>query len=938
MRYNYKFALDNGGVISPTNANEVETIQDLTSSVTSTSRGIADGLGRGVQNQVVDESYVILQNTEYNELSQVDLMTKPLRVISNKQSKLDKSNPIDKILVKIGLKDIFSEGVNNYVLLGDNKAEGVVYSEVDYEPNPLARVSKFYPLGKDATKDSNLFIESRYGSEIFGGKQHLYTQVIDEEGNDIFTFVDQFGNTRKSIDSRDTVAVFDYDGLGRLTEANIDDSNPENPVGDGIRTTNTYDAYGRKNQTCFPDSGCTNYTFDNNGNVLTVIDARGWVTRFEYDNLDRLSNLYLDKGAGENKIIENTYDSGCNGAGTQVGKLCVVERYNDYGEMIYSAQYGYDTSGRTTYVSAYSDVFGVDLTDPITYQYDYAGNLYRVLPEENDEVLVYEYNHLNQLKRVILDPSGEEIQLAEFEYNPGGTLDQTTYGNEVVAGYQYNSRDWLKNITIGDIFYERYEYNDVGNLDRMYDSQDLLSYVDFEYDELYRLTDVIDYGYYDESPVDFTLDQIGYEYDNMGNREFRSLDGDAVDYTYDYSCDPQEYCYGMRTSRLRTTSEPSCEYHYDYVGNNIWKDCVDEGKTFYHYDYNNLIARIDLPDGNYLKFLYDAEGRRIAKTDGQGNLVIYQYGLGSNPLRTIETTVENPEEVGEGNLLLNPSFEADFGMDYYENEDGDDRIASNLISDGWDFREGSAEMDSTIAQGGEFSVKITNLRTGFASQKVPIDKSKTYKASGWMKVNAACADNDNCEAVLGLFCSDGVVSEWDCPIDSSDWPSVSDRTTWTYVETEPFTFDESTLPGIGPTYLEVGCYNSPVGVLGLGTVWCDSFKLEEVSTSPPVSGDGICEVDKGETCASEFDDCKYHRADCDSDEVCAWGITGPRGCQISTRTDIPAICNCRGDACSTYGLAGIPPNNRFSNCDVEHCRDEQPTSCALQMYVDLVDA
>jgi parallel beta-helix repeat protein len=228
------------------------------------------------------------------------------------------------------------------------------------------------------------------------------------------------------------------------------------------------------------------------------------------------------------------------------------------------------------------------------------------------------------------------------------------------------------------------------------------------------------------------------------------------------------------------------------------------------------------------------------------------------------------------NLIQNPSFEIDF------NEDS--------IPDGWDTYNDLAVMDGD-AQSGASSVQISNSRTGFVSQYVPIDESKTYRVSGWMKVNATCAANPNCEAVLGLFCYDGSVNEFNCPIDFDDWLRVDDDTEWIYMESDPFTIDSQ----LGnPTHIEISCSNSPFGATGLGAIWCDSFKLEEITSSQAVSGDGFCEVDKGETCLSEIDDCLGKQADCSSGEVCMGydsvnGASIP-GCAVSCSSNFPAGC------------------------------------------------
>jgi len=658
LHYAYDFALSHGA-ISPTNANEVMTTQELGGGVQVVSRGVADGLGRNIQTQIEDGDSVILQDIKYNDIAKPESQTKPDRFETNKQSELKKLNPIKRLFARIGLigKDI---GENHYIL--DKGPRAIIKSEVDYDLNPLARVSKTYPLGKDS-KDSSLFIEQVYGSESFGGNDLRTVTFYDEKRHSGMVSTDQFGNTRKTEDEDSTVAVFEYNLLGQMLKSDVDDSNPSNPAGDGIVGINRYDNFGRVNMSCDPDRGCTFYTYDNNGNAETVRDSRGWVTRFDYDGLDRIINIYVNKGSGEVRRLANIYDVGCTPTTTSIGNLCKVSNFDDAGDYISHVDYGYDSSGRVTYFESNFE----ESSDPISYMYDYADNLLMIASDDYG-IIGYNYNHLNQMKSI--SDYGESIQLAEFDYNPSGTLRNTVYGNDVSTDYEYNDRDWLMNISVGNnLFFEKYEYDDVGNLDKMYDATN--ASVEFGYDGLYRLEDIIDYGYYDDSSVEFTLDSISYGYDALGNRELRTFDGVVENYNYDYPCDVEEYCHEKRTSRLWKTD--GCDYDYDYVGNMIEKSC-NTRTTVYTYDYNNLISEISLPDGRFMFFTYDPLGRRIQKqvVAGDESLITnYVYGMGNSPLADIvEGGISDCYADFDGNGIVNLADTIEFvscyqGDQYY---------------------------------------------------------------------------------------------------------------------------------------------------------------------------------------------------------------------------------------------------------------------------------
>jgi hypothetical protein len=179
----------------------------------------------------------------------------------------------------------------------------------------------------------------------------------------------------------------------------------------------------------------------------------------------------------------------------------------------------------------------------------------------------------------------------------------------------------------------------------------------------------------------------------------------------------------------------------------------------------------------------------------------------------------------QGNLIQNPSFELDVGLDFYPAYTRDDNVLNNSIPDGWNTYHGTGTMDNKASFEGDYSVRVSpgsSSQTGNMNQYVPVEVGKTYVANGWMKVDSTCQANPDCKATLGLHCDVGLASVWNCPIDVDDWPTVR-STGWTYVETQ-FTVD---FPGT--THLEMACYNSPLDYsVDSGHVWCDTFSLEEV--------------------------------------------------------------------------------------------------------------
>ncbi len=278
-------------------------------------------------------------------------------------------------------------------------------------------------------------------------------------------------------------------------------------------------------------------------------------------------------------------------------------------------EYEYDEKGQITKV-----IETINNNEYVTeYDYDLAGNVVSILTQDGG-LTEYEYNMLGQLWKIKID--GEEV---EYEYNPEGTVDWIDFpGESSFVDYNYNERNWVDYIDIsspseGQMFREDYLYDDVGNLRNIQDMEGKTAI--FGYDDLYRLK-LFDGSYYGGR-------EVQYGYDEVGNRELRVQIGGPQDLTW-----PEDYVYDSESNKLIETIIEGCIYDYDDVGNMIEKDC--EGDiTEYDYDINNLIEKIELPDGTKMIFQYDALGRRVSKKVSVGRVktqTIYSYGLGSSPL------------------------------------------------------------------------------------------------------------------------------------------------------------------------------------------------------------------------------------------------------------------------------------------------------------------
>lgn len=313
-------------------------------------------------------------------------------------------------------------------------------------------------------------------------------------------------------------------------------------------------------------------------------------------------------------VVNFTYDNGClNNNDFAFGKLC---RINDLSG---SNTYGYDERGRITKQL-------ITINDEETYEIDYEYNSADMLINEilpNDLRINYNYNNLGQLENIKIYDEEDNLlnELSNYEYNPTGTISNVGFGNEVDTAYTYTSRDWLYTLNTeggaGNIFNRKYNYDNVGNL-RYLKQIDDTQLAEYQYDNLYRLTDVLDNNYYPFNDLHFT-------YDAVGNRLTKTTDSSTLNYVYPNSNNKLECVSGSGsciTSNL-------INLEYDLVGNQISK--TENGETLnFNYDYDNMVERVNFEDGSYEEYIYNYNNQRVKKIDKEGYKTIYIYDMNGN--------------------------------------------------------------------------------------------------------------------------------------------------------------------------------------------------------------------------------------------------------------------------------------------------------------------
>ncbi|AXQ31159.1 hypothetical protein D0B54_21860 [Solimonas sp. K1W22B-7] len=498
--------------------------------------------------------------------------------------------------------------------------------------------------------------------------------------------------------------ISETDPLGRVTNLELDANGQEiarsqaRTKADGstatVRTSRRLDAEGRVLEETGPTDLKTATTYNTAGKVETQTDARGKVTRYEYDSLARLiKTIHADGGTEtvaydvEGNEVERTDRAGRT---TQreydaLNRLTkIIHPDGSTEETVYdnvgrvhqqkdslgrSLTNGYDAAGRLT---SSTDALG-QIT---TYGYDANGNRTRVT-DASLKTTAFEYDALNRVTKTTL-PDGTYTQTT---WTTSGQKETETDASGKSSTFGYDAKSQLITVTQNDGTQDlvtRYGYDELGNKISQQDAKGRITR--WEYSDLSQVTARVlpegereTFGYDANGNRTWHKDFNGRThtsaYDDL-NREIerKYADGSRVKTTYSASgqIDTQtdargvtKYQYDARDRLARVESpEGVIRYQYDQNGNrtllstkhqnvqygfdelNRLQSVTDtQGKqTTYQYNARNQKVRVSLPNGTSSYWDYDDNGRLIEvrheKTATGAILGAYHYTLAANGQRT----------------------------------------------------------------------------------------------------------------------------------------------------------------------------------------------------------------------------------------------------------------------------------------------------------------
>lgn len=474
---------------------------------------------------------------------------------------------------------------------------GLLIEEIDYNGNKIVR-SYDNLLGLLISVDA---VNNGVDEKVifsYGIDGNLKSKTLPQRNETVSYERDTQGNITKKIDAKGIWTLFSYDDFNRILS-----------VAPGVLPSDSVEVILSKT---------TSYTYTPTGQLETILDPYGNLTRFEYDKEDRLvkkisplgqitvmdhdgvGNVIYTKDPNENefhfkytaenllkeKILPDklyTFEYFSKGDLKTVTAKDLVNNTTD------SIHYTYEQKNGERLVASEELVTSV-FSGPLlnNYQHDDLGN--RTLLASSYGNFQYSYTPNGQLKKVI-NHLGEVFN---FGFDSGNRLSNITRLGKIVTTYGFDKNSFLTTLShkVNNNLVDSYLYtrDDNGNRSSIINRSGSSTF-------LYDLNSQLK-----EADIKESSSLEKYTYDFLGNRKTDELG---------------EYTYGEKLQRLE--SDYRYQYHYDNNGNMTSRIEKSNLGNFTNYIYNsenqliNIETYVDSIKVKTVNYHYGPLGRRLQK-------------------------------------------------------------------------------------------------------------------------------------------------------------------------------------------------------------------------------------------------------------------------------------------------------------------------------------
>jgi YD repeat-containing protein len=311
------------------------------------------------------------------------------------------------------------------------------------------------------------------------------------------------------------IRLFKYDSLSRLTHEKQ------------VEATATLDNDGVKVGTGGLWTGF--YQYNTQGLLIKGVDARGVITTFDYDGLNRVKWVqYAGETGYATPRVDYTYDEvrTANPPFSNKGRLTTVKTAANVGQQTPETIQNYDYNNVGQVVNHTQSIGNQSYN--LTYGYNLAGQL---TSEKYPSGKVYNYS-VDDYGRLQTVADSQRQYLSSVSFTNQGLLSQMNLGNGTSESFGYNDRFQMtsQNLNKGSQVLQKYDYGygkideNTGNLDLTKNNGQLgkiESFIGtqkqatqkFSYDSIGRLSDAKEYKGTDNS---LTYKEH-FDFDRFGN-------------------------------------------------------------------------------------------------------------------------------------------------------------------------------------------------------------------------------------------------------------------------------------------------------------------------------------------------------------------------------------------------------------------------------------